>query len=70
MKTVKQAPTSRPALSSIFLALTSVGLALSTLYFPSVTIKIVLLIIAALLLAATGASLAIVLARSQPPSDR
>lgn len=65
-----QALTSRPALSSIFLALISVGIALSTLYVPSISIKIVLLVVAALLLAATGASLAIVISRSQPPSDR
>jgi hypothetical protein len=63
------AATSRPAHLSIFLALTSVGIALSTLFIPSVAIKIVLFVVAALLLAATGASLAIVLARTQSPGD-
>lgn len=65
-----QTATFRPALSSIFLALASVGIALSTLFVPSVAIKIALLVVAALLLAGTGAALAIVLARPQPLSDK
>lgn len=64
-----QAPTFRPALSSIFLALASVGIALSTLFVASIAIKIAMLVVAALLLAGTGAALAIVLARPRPLSD-
>ena len=60
----------RAALSSTFLVLASVGIALSTLLIPSVAIKITLLVVAALLLVATGVSLAIVLARPKPSSDR
>lgn len=62
--------TLRPALSTIFLALVSMGLALSTLAIPSTSLKIALLVVAAVLLAATGASLAIVIARLQPARDR
>lgn len=62
--------TIQPTLTSIFLALVSVGITLSTLYIESIAIKTALLVAAALLLAATGASLAIVLARPQPSAGQ
>ncbi|MBG6185573.1 hypothetical protein [Arthrobacter sp. CP30] len=55
---------------SIFLALVSMGIALSTLFVASVAIKIVMLVVAAFVLAATGAALAVVLAQSRPPAPR
>lgn len=61
---------SRAASLSTLLALGSVGVALSTLLIPFVAIKITLLVVALLLLVATGVSLAGVLARPQLPSDR
>jgi len=60
----------RPALTSVFLSLASVFIALSTLFIPSVPFKIAVLIVAAILLAATGASLAIVIAKSQSSDNR
>ena len=59
----------RAAFTSTSLALASVGIALSTLLTASVAIKITLLVVAALLLVATGASLAIVISRIKPPRD-
>ena len=53
------------AFTSTFIALASVGIALSTLLIASVAIKIILLVVAALL-----ASLAIVIARAKSPRDQ
>ena len=53
-------PTFWPTLLPVFLALASVGIALSTLAIPSVAIKVTLLVVAVVLIAATGAVLAIV----------
>ena len=58
------------AFTSTFIALASVGIALSTLLIASVVIKVTLLIVAALLLGAAGASLVIVIGRARPPHDR
>lgn len=60
---------SRAAFTSTLIALASVGITLSTLLIASVAIKIILLVIAASLLVATGASLAIVIARAKPSRD-
>lgn len=60
---------SRAAFAPILIALASVGTALSTLLIASVAIKITLLVIAALLLVATGASLATLVARAKPPCE-
>ena len=60
---------SRAAFTSTSLALASIGVALSTLLVTSVVIKIALLVIAALLLVATGASLAMLIARTKPSRD-
>ena len=60
---------SRAAFTSTLTALASIGTALSTLLIASLAIKITLLVIAALLLVATGASLSIVIARIKPPRD-
>ena len=59
----------RAATLSTLLALGSVGVALSALLIPFVAIKITLLVVAALLLVATGAWLAIGLAQPKQPSD-
>ncbi|WP_104082587.1 hypothetical protein [Cryobacterium sp. Y11] len=53
-----------------FIALASVGIALSTLLVASIGIKIILLVVATLLLGAAGASLALVLARAKLPRDQ
>ena len=60
---------SRAAFTATSLALASIGIGLSTLLIASVAIKITLLVIALLLLGATGASLAILMARAKPPRD-
>jgi len=60
---------SRAVFTSTSLALASIGTALSTLLIPSLAIKIIFLVIAALLLVVTGASLSIVIARTKPPRD-
>jgi len=59
----------RAAFAPILIALASVGTALSTLLIASVAIKITLLVIAASLLVATGASLATLVARAKPTCD-
>lgn len=70
MESKNHTSSAQPAITAVFLALVSVGIALSTLYVESIPIKTALLVAAALLLAATGASLAIVLARPQRPADQ
>ncbi|WP_394253494.1 hypothetical protein [Arthrobacter pityocampae] len=70
MMNTSPASATRLALASLFLALISVGVALSTLFVASVAIKVVMLVVAAFVLAATGASLAVVLAQSRPPVQR
>jgi uncharacterized membrane protein len=57
---------SRAAKTSIFLALASFGIALSTLLIASLATKIALLVVAALLLVATGTSFALAIARPKP----
>ena len=60
---------SRAAFTSTSTALASIGIALSTLLIASVAMKITLLVIAALLLVATGASLALLIKRIKPPRE-
>jgi len=60
----------RAAFLSTLLALGSIGVALSTLMIPFLAIKITLLVVAALLLVATGVSIAGGLARPKLPGDR
>jgi hypothetical protein len=62
-------PASQPALMSILLALGSMGIALSTLFVASIAVKIVMLVVAAFVLAATGAALAVILAQPLPPAQ-
>jgi hypothetical protein len=61
---------STAAFTATFIALASVGIALSTLLVASIGIKIILLVVATLLLGAAGASLALVLARAKLPRDQ
>jgi hypothetical protein len=63
-------PASHPALMSILLALVSTGIALSTLFVASIAVKIVMLVVATFVLAATGAALAVILAQPRPPAQR
>ncbi|MET4059478.1 hypothetical protein ABIB35_001009 [Arthrobacter sp. UYP6] len=62
-------PLLRPALAAIFLALASVGISLSALAVDFLPVRIIMTIAALLLLAATGAFLAVVLARPRPARE-
>ena len=61
---------SQAAFTATFIALASVGIALSTLLIASIVIKSILIVVAVLLLGAAGASLAIVIAPAKPPRDQ
>ena len=61
---------SRAAFTATFIALASVGIALSTLLIASIVIKSILIVVAVLLLGAAGASLAVVIAPAKPPRDQ
>ena len=61
---------SRAAFTATFIALASVGIALSALLVASIVIKVILIVVAVLLLGAAGASLAVVIARAKPPRDQ
>ena len=66
MKEKSSSLKSRPASTATLLALAAVGTALTTLLVASIAIKIALIVVAALLLFATGLFLALVIARPKP----
>ena len=66
----KPAPNPRAALTSAFIALAAVGIALSSLLVASIALKETVIVVALLLLAAAGASLAIALASAKPPREQ
>ena len=66
MKEKRPSLKSRPASTATLLALAAVGIALTTLLAASIAIKIALLVVAALLLFATGIFLALVIAHPKP----
>ena len=66
MKEKSSSLKSRPASTATLLALAAVGTALTTLLVASIAIKIALIVVAALLLFATGIFHALVTARPKP----